>query len=119
MPLAVEIALWDLMGKTLVLPLYRLLGGTNPHVRTYGSTLDFHLSDEEFRARLDEFKQMGFRGIKVKVSHPEIDWDLQRLGIVCDVMGHDCDLMIDANEAWSPKEAIRRANLYRDNGFDI
>lgn len=119
MPLAVETALWDLLGKQVELPLYRLLGGTTPQVRAYGSTLDFHLSDDDFRMRLSEFRELGFRAIKVKIGHPERAWDLRRLGIARDVMGNDGDLMVDANEAWSPKEAILRMRLYRDEGFEI
>lgn len=118
-PLAVETALWDLMGKSLGLPLYRLLGGSNPEVPAYGSTLDFHLSDEQFRLRLGDFQRMGFRGIKIKVGHPDVAWDLKRLAIARDVMGAGADIMVDANEAWSPKEAIRRTHRYRDAGFNI
>ena len=119
MSAAIETALWDLMGKHLELPLYRLLGGTDPKVRAYGSALDFPLSDGEFRERLEHFKQLGFSAIKVKVGHPDLEWDLRRLGIVYDVMGKDIDLMVDANEAWSPKEAMIRAHAFRDHGFDI
>jgi L-alanine-DL-glutamate epimerase-like enolase superfamily enzyme len=119
MSMAVQTALWDLMAQDLELPLYQVLGGTDPKVRAYGSTLDFPLSDDEFRARLQHFKHLGFRAIKVKVGHPDVAWDLRRLGIVHDVMGKDIDLMVDANEAWSPKEAVLRAHAYRDHGFDI
>jgi len=119
LPLAVETALWDLVGKAAGLPLYRLFGGSDPQVPAYASTLDFHLSDEEFRARLGEFRAMGFRAVKIKVGHTDAAWDLKRLAIARDVFGTDADLMIDANEAWSPKEAIRRAHLYRDEGFTI
>jgi L-alanine-DL-glutamate epimerase-like enolase superfamily enzyme len=119
LPLAVETALWDLLGKSLGLPLYKLLGGKSPRVRAYASTLDFPLSDEDFRTRLGEFRQMGFRAVKVKVGHPDIAWDLQRLAITREVFGSQSDLMVDANEAWSPKEAVYRARRYRDEGFDI
>ncbi|NUQ64338.1 MAG: mandelate racemase/muconate lactonizing enzyme family protein [Pirellulales bacterium] len=119
LPLAVETALWDLVGKAVGLPLYRLFGGTDPRVRAYASTLDFHLGDGEFRERLGEFREMGFRAVKVKVGHPDIRWDLQRLAIVHEVFGRDADLMVDANEAWSPKEALDRAHCYREAGFDI
>lgn len=119
LPLAVETALWDLAGKAVGLPLYRLFGGTDPQVRAYASTLDFHLSDDDFRARLDEFNEMGFRAVKVKVGHADIRWDLRRLAIVHDVFGRDVDLMADANEAWSPKEALYRVHRYRDEGFDL
>jgi L-alanine-DL-glutamate epimerase-like enolase superfamily enzyme len=44
---------------------------------------------------------------------------MARLQAVADVVGTDALLMVDANEAWSPKEAIRRAHAYRDAGFNI
>ena len=119
MPLAVETASWDLAGKIAGLPLYRLLGGSSPEVPAYGSTLDFHLTDPQFRDRLGDFKKMGFQAVKIKVGHPDVQWDLERMAIARDVMGPNADLMIDANEAWSPKEAIRRAHIYRDRGFEV
>ena len=119
LPLAVQTALWDLLGKGLELPLYRLLGGVDPRVRAYGSTLDFHLSDVEFRERLEEIREMGFQAVKIKVGHPDVEWDLRRIAIATEVMGQENNLMVDANEAWSPKETLRRAGIYRDTGFEI
>lgn len=119
LPLAVETALWDLAAQAAGLPLYRLLGGTNPQVPAYGSTLDFPLSDDAFRERLGDFRRLGFRGVKIKVGHPDVAWDLRRMAIACEVMGPDVELMIDANEAWSPKEAMQRCHIYRDAGFRI
>ncbi len=119
LPLGVETALWDLAGKAAGLPLYRLFGGTDPRVPAYGSTLDYHLGDDEFRTRLGEFQAMGFRAVKIKVGHPDIRWDLKRLAIVLEMFGPDVELMVDANEAWSPKEALVRAHRYREEGFDL
>ena len=119
LPIATETAAWDLVGKMVGMPLYKLFGGTQPRVPAYGSTLDFHLTDEQFRERLTDFRQMGFRAVKIKVGHPDTAWDLKRMSIVHDVMGKETTLMIDANEAWSPKEALIRAGLYHREGFDI
>lgn len=119
LPLATETAAWDLLGKSVQLPLYRLLGGNNPRVPAYGSTLDFHLSDAEFRQKLTRFREMGFRGIKIKVGHRDVDRDLARMEIALGVMGRDADLMIDANEAWSPAETLCRMQIYQDAGFEI
>ncbi|MFO1020634.1 MAG: mandelate racemase/muconate lactonizing enzyme family protein [Planctomycetales bacterium] len=117
--LPVETALWDLLAKEQQVPLYRLLGGTNPRVPAYGSTLDFHLTDEDFRKRLHEFKEMGFRAVKTKVGHPSLEWDLRRLQIVHEIFGKDVTLMVDANEAWSPKEALARIHAYREAGIRL
>ena len=115
--LMVETALWDLVGKRLDMPLYQVFGGTNARVSAYASTLDFHLNDNIFRQKLERFYNQGFRSVKIKVGHPNINWDLRRLKIAREVMpGH---LMVDANEAWSVKEAVQRLHRFRDEGYDI
>lgn len=117
--LAVETALWDLAGKQLGLPLYQLLGGTEPAVKAYASTLGFHLDDDEYRQKLTNFYELGFRAVKIKVGHPDLQWDLRRMGIAVEVMGQGEALMVDANEAWSVKETMIRMHAYRDAGFDV
>ncbi len=116
---AVDQALWDLQGKELGLPLYRLLGGTHNRVRAYASGLDFHLTTEQASAFFAHAAHHGFSAFKIKVGHPDLAWDLSRLHAISAVVGPDAILMVDANEAWSPKEAIRRAYAYRDAGFTI
>jgi len=117
--LATETAMWDLAAQQVELPLYRLFGGVNPRVAAYGSTLDFHLDDEAFGSWMGHFSEFGMRGIKIKVGHPDVEWDLKRLSMVKEVLGEDIDIMVDANEAWSPKEAISRMKRYDDEGFEI
>ena len=117
--LATETAMWDLAAQQAELPLYRLLGGTDPRVPAYGSTLDFHLDDDAFRSWMGHFTDYGMRGIKIKVGHPDVEWDLKRLALVHEVLGQEVDIMVDANEAWSPKEAIARMKRYDDEGFRI
>jgi L-alanine-DL-glutamate epimerase-like enolase superfamily enzyme len=116
---AVNQALWDLQGKELGLPLYRMLGGTNGTVRAYASGLDFHLSMAEVCAFFADAAARGFTAFKIKVGHPDLAWDLERIAAISKVVGSGATLMVDANEAWSPKEAIRRAHAYHDAGFNI
>jgi len=116
---AVDFALWDLCGKHLDMPIYKLLGATDPSVPAYVSGLLFSQDDDLTRSRYERYRELGFTAAKVKVGYPTIQQDLDRLSLVQDTLGSDSTLMIDANEAWSPKEAIRRAHAYRDAGFDI
>lgn len=116
---SVEQALWDLQGQILELPLYRLLGGRRDRVPAYASGLDFHLEDDEVSAFYAHAKKTGFSTFKVKVGHPDLDWDIRRLMLVQDAVGPECKLMADANEAWSPKEAIRRMHACRDAGISL
>ncbi len=116
---AVNQALWDLQGKELGLPLYRLLGGTRDRVRAYASGLDYHMTDAEYRAFFKAAKEQGFQAFKIKVGHPDLQWDLDRLRALVETVGPGATIMADANEAWSPKEAIRRAHAYHDAGYPI
>lgn len=115
----VDVAVWDLCGKHLDLPLYELMGGTNPRVPAYASGLAYHHDDETTREIYESFRDGGFNAAKVKVGYPTVEDDLERLMLVREVMGENCQLLIDANEAFSPKEAIRRTRRYRRAGFDI
>ncbi len=117
--LAMDQALWDLAAKELDLPLYRLLGGTNPRVPAYASGLDYHMSTDDAVRFFLAAQERGFSGFKVKVGHPDVRWDLDRLTAFKEALAPGSVFMVDANEAWSPKEAIRRAHIYRDAGFDI
>lgn len=119
LPRAVETALWDLVGKQIHQPLYRVFGGTNPRVEAYGSPLGFRLTEADLRKRLERFADQGFTAVKMKVGHPDVGFDLGRLRLAQDVLGADATLMVDANEAWSPKEALIALRTYRDAGFDL
>jgi L-alanine-DL-glutamate epimerase-like enolase superfamily enzyme len=116
---AVDFALWDLCGKHLDMPLYELLGGEDPRVPAYASGLLFTVDDREVRRRYEEYADRGFNAAKVKVGYPTIEEDIDRIELVRDAMDGDITLTLDANEAFSPKEAIRRAHAYRDAGLDV
>ena len=116
---AINQALWDLAAQEVGLPLWRYLGGSDPRTRVYASGLDFHLSDAAYVAFFRAAKAQGYRGFKIKVGHRDVDWDLKRLGLLRDAVGTSGPVMVDANEAWSPKEAIHRLDIYRRAGFEI
>lgn len=115
----VDIALWDLCGKHLGLSVYELMGGENPTVPAYASGLALPHDDETTRDIYCRFAERGFDSAKVKVGYPTVEEDIERLSLVEDVLDGFDRLMVDANEAFSPKEAIRRGRAYRDAGFDV
>ena len=116
---AIDQALWDLAAKQAGLPLYRYLGGISPRVRAYASGLDFNLSDDDYVSFFRQARALGFDAFKIKVGHPDLAWDLKRLRLLDEAVGPGATVMVDANEAWTPKEAIRRLHAYRDAGHDI
>jgi L-alanine-DL-glutamate epimerase-like enolase superfamily enzyme len=116
---SVEQAMWDIQGQILGLPLYRLLGGERQRVPAYASGLEFHLTDEHVADFYSRARAAGFSTFKVKVGHPDLGRDVRRLRLVEETVGRECLLMADANEAWTPKEAIRRLRAFHDAGFRL
>jgi L-alanine-DL-glutamate epimerase-like enolase superfamily enzyme len=116
---ALQVALWDLAAKEAGLPLSRMLGSRRDRVKAYASGLDFHLSDEEFQALFSHAADLGYFAFKIKVGHPDLDRDLNRLNLLKACVPKGSAIMIDANEAWSPKEALTKMEAIRRAGHDL
>jgi L-alanine-DL-glutamate epimerase-like enolase superfamily enzyme len=117
---AVDIALWDLKGKILGLPLHRLLGGDRTRVPVYASGGWTSYDDDQL---VDEIKGMvarGFTMVKFKVGFDggrDIARDVVRVRKVREAVGPGVRLMVDANNAFDAATAIQLANRIRD--YDI
>jgi L-alanine-DL-glutamate epimerase-like enolase superfamily enzyme len=108
---ALDTALWDIKAQAAGQPLWRLLGGRDRTATAYASGLDIALSDEELAATYKTYADHGVRAAKLK-GGLDVDRDLARLRIVGDVLreanpGSRPGLMLDANESWSRKQAVR------------
>lgn len=111
---AIDIALWDLMGKAIERPVYALLGGAlRQRVPAYAT--GFYYRDNE---RPDDLKreaalylEKGYRTLKVKVGGLTPEEDARRVGFIRDTVGDDVALMLDANQGWDLRTAIRAAQL--------
>lgn len=114
-----QIALWDLAAQQAGVPLARFLGAERDSLPAYASGLDFHMSDAEFADFFARAAGAGFRAFKIKVGHPDPEWDLHRISLLRQTLGADAGIMIDANEAWSAKEAATRLALFRKAGHDL
>lgn len=106
---AIDMALWDLKAKIAGEPLWRTLGAKEGRVKAYASGLDYCLSDDELFAFYRRMAKLGIRDGKLKVGL-DLKADLRRLGIMRDALSVATPrpgLMIDSNEYWSPKQAVR------------
>ncbi|GAA1963660.1 mandelate racemase/muconate lactonizing enzyme family protein [Agromyces allii] len=104
-----DAALWDLKAKAAGEPLWRLLGGRDRFVPGYASGLDIALDDDELAAFYAEFAERGFVAGKLK-GGLDLDADLRRLGILAEALRVNTGrpgLMLDANESWQLKQAVR------------
>jgi L-alanine-DL-glutamate epimerase-like enolase superfamily enzyme len=108
---AADIALWDLRGRRLGLPLWRLLGGHDPRVRAYAGGIDLEFPLDRLLAQTTDNLRRGFRAIKMKVGRPRLREDVERVRAMRERLGPDLPLMVDANMRWTADEAIRAARL--------
>ncbi len=108
---AVDIACWDIVGKTAGLPLYQLFGGYRNSVPCYVTCAYYRdgKDESELRDELHKLKEQGHRGFKAKVGGLSVSEDIERLEVVRDVIGDDRDLMVDVNRAWDLETAIAAA----------
>jgi L-alanine-DL-glutamate epimerase-like enolase superfamily enzyme len=108
---ALDTALWDIKAKAAGEPLWRLLGGRDRRVPAYASGLDIGLTDDELVSAYQIYARYGLRAAKLK-GGLDIEQDRHRLTLVREVLteaGHGTrpGLMLDVNEAWSRKQAVR------------
>lgn len=95
-----DIALWDLVARRAGQPLWRLFGGT-PRIGTYASGLNPTRPEELAAAKRAE----GFRAFKLKVGFG-LERDAANLRALRDLLGAQTALMVDANQAWTPDQAL-------------
>ncbi|MGP3971747.1 mandelate racemase/muconate lactonizing enzyme family protein [Streptomyces sp. 6N223] len=108
---ALDTALWDIKAQAAGEPLWRLLGGSDRRVPAYASGLDIDLNDDELVAVYQEYAAHGLRAAKLK-GGLDVDWDRHRLTLIEQVLtdaahGMRPSLMLDANESWTRKQAVR------------
>lgn len=105
---AIDGALWDILGKTAGLPLYRLLGGAQDRVPAYHSGgLWLSRSVDELVEEAHGFVAQGFRAMKMRLGLPDPADDIARVKAVRDAIGPDVKLMADANQGLTEAQAIR------------
>lgn len=109
---AIDIALWDLKGKILGLPVSTLLGGAQrKEVRPYATGLyfsDYKNPSKEFDEEVAGYIAQGFTAIKMKVGLG-IREDYKNVKRMREVVGEDIQLMIDSNHAYTLREAVTLA----------
>ena len=112
---AVDIALWDLKSKLLDLCLADALPRFHAAVPIYGSGGFTSYSATRLREQLEGWMETGLSRVKVKVGR-DPGADPRRLSLCREVIGEEVELMVDANGAFEPKQALGRAGEYADFG---
>ena len=110
---AIDIALWDALGKHFNMPVKDMLGSVKDRTPLYGSGINLHLSAEEVVEQVQGWKAEGYFAAKVKVGKEDLEEDVYRLTKIREAVGH-YPLMVDANQGWTYAEGVRAAQRFRD-----
>ena len=116
---AVDIALWDIVGKSLDTPVYRLLGPARDRIAAYAMVGWYYDDDDdlsEYRGAVESAFEEGFGAVKIKVGRDSIDDDVRRVRVALDLAGKNRRVLVDANQALNTNEAIRRGRVYQEMG---
>jgi L-alanine-DL-glutamate epimerase-like enolase superfamily enzyme len=115
---AVDMAIWDALGRTLGLPVSALLGGFTDRMRVahmVGFASDAEMVTEAERVR-DTY---GIRTFKVKVGRRPVDLDVGACRALRTALGPDVELYVDGNRGWTPSEAARALDAMADLGLTL
>ncbi len=116
---AIDVALWDIKGKALEIPCWKLLGGSEGRVRAYGSGhLWRHYDLDELREWGPRLVEAGFTAMKLRCggeASPRAE--VERMRALREAVGDEVDIMIDINQGWSAHEATVIGRALGEHGL--
>lgn len=112
---AVDNALWDLKGKLLDISVAALIGLVRTEIMAYGSGGFTSYSDEQLRNQLGGWAESGLRAVKMKIGR-DAEADIERVKVARDAIGPKVQLFVDANGAYTRKQALEQARRFREYG---
>ncbi|MGI9420859.1 MAG: mandelate racemase/muconate lactonizing enzyme family protein [Geminicoccaceae bacterium] len=114
---AVDVALWDMKGRRLGTPLWRLLGGHDPKVRAYAGNIDLNFPVDRLLEGASRSVEGGFHSVKMRLGRPTLAEDIARVEAMRNHLPDEIELMADANEAWRVDETMRAMAMLKR--FDL
>jgi L-alanine-DL-glutamate epimerase-like enolase superfamily enzyme len=116
---AVDIAIWDILGKSANLPVYKMLGAFRDRLPVYSMCGWYYDHDDDLshlKRVISEAVEQGYHAVKIKVGRGSLDEDVSRIRLAQDVLGKGKNLMVDANQVFNRNEALRRGRVYQQMG---
>ena len=112
---AFDMALYDLLGKAANLPLYSLIGGGK---RSFWTDNTIGIKEpEEVAQKALEYKNLGFKAIKVKLG-TSFHKDTQRICRIREAIGDELPIRIDANQGWDYQTAVKILTALEPMGIE-
>jgi L-alanine-DL-glutamate epimerase-like enolase superfamily enzyme len=108
---AIDIALWDILGKKANLPVYKLAGGVKNSINAYASAGYYQEGKglKELAAEMKGYREQGFKAVKMKVGGNSFDEDVARVRTAREALGSNIELAVDSNNAWDYTSSLRFA----------
>jgi len=116
---AADIAVWDILGKSAGLPVYRMLGAFRDRMPVYSMCGWYYDNDGDlakFKRQITTAMEQGYPAVKIKVGRHGLEDDVRRIRLALDTVGKGKCVMVDANQVFNPKEALRRGRVYQEMG---
>ena len=115
---AIDVALWDIRGKALGMPVWKLLGANSGVMPTYASGyLWRHFDLDQLAATAAELASQGFRAMKLRMGGEQtIEAELARLRTTREAVGDGITLMVDINQGWDVNTAITAGREMAEHG---
>ncbi len=113
---ALDIAVYDLFGQLHNIPLYKLFGGYCNKLTT-DLTISVNDPNEMVQDSLEAIAA-GYTELKLKVG-TDVVMDCKRVEAIRAAVGYDVKIRLDANQGWTPKEAVRIIRKFEQLGLDI
>ncbi|MBS0240792.1 MAG: mandelate racemase/muconate lactonizing enzyme family protein [Proteobacteria bacterium] len=112
----IDVGVWDIKGKALGLPVWKLLGGKRRELPTY-VTGGYYRSDSregDLRDEMLSYRELGFDAVKIKIGAASLKDDVKRIAEVRDAMGPSAQLMLDGNGAYALHEAEAAIKVFAE-----
>lgn len=116
---AVDIAVWDILGKNAGLPVYKMLGAYRDRMPVYSMCGWYYDNDadlSQFRRQISDAMEQGYGAVKIKVGRGGIEDDERRIRAALEIVGKGKRVMVDANQVFNRNEALRRGRVYQQLG---
>jgi L-alanine-DL-glutamate epimerase-like enolase superfamily enzyme len=116
---AVDLALWDILGRAAGQPVYQMIGAYRDRMPAYAMCGWYYEKDDDlsqYKTQITQHLEEGFNAVKIKVGRGSIDEDVRRIRAAQELCGKDRRIMVDANQAFNRNEALRRGRVYQQMG---
>jgi L-alanine-DL-glutamate epimerase-like enolase superfamily enzyme len=116
---AIDVAVWDLIGKIHSQPLYKLFGGARDSIAAYISEINLADGDTvaDLVARVDDYLARGYTTVKFKIGRPDIEDDIERIRRLKERLAGKGQLLVDLNQKWAASEALVKGARLDDLGL--